>query len=713
MSQHDWHRAWRLDGPGVTLLLAQRGDQLPEPLHWGAALDPRDDPLTLASALLRPLTGGSLDIVPPLSLMPEEGRSFLGAPGLEVCAQDGTSWLTAFVVERIEANAATIAIEATDRTAALGLSLRLAFVDAVLVGEASLTNLHSSRPIMVHRLSAPTLPVAEHANRILGFGGRWIGEFDAFEVLWHPGRHVREGRLGRSSHEHFPAIATLAPGATSSEGEAWGLHLAWSGGHTMLAEELPDGRRQVQFGALMRPGEVILGPGETFATPPLHAAYSRAGRSGLARAFQAHVRASIGHQRRPRPVTCNSWEAVYFDHGLERLTKLAEEAAVLGAERFVLDDGWFGARDDATTSLGDWTVDLRKWPDGLGPLIERVEALGMEFGLWFEPEMINEASELYRAHPDWLLADPAYMPLRGRNQHVLDLARPEVSAYLFERIDALLRAHPIAYVKWDHNRPLIAAAGADGRAGTIAQTRAFYALLDALIAKHPTVEFESCSGGGGRIDHAVLTRAGRVWLSDSNDAVERMRMQNAAAMFLPPEVVGSHVGPRVSHTSRRILSMEARAWSAASRHMGFELDLAELTDAERDTLARAVRWHKANRQLLHGGVPTLLDIVEPGAYGEVVASTDASRFAAFLSYREAPARTSTRPVRLAGLDPGARYRVRLANPEAIDLELCKVYTSPLLTEAGLEASGAALMGAGVQLPIHVPATVFVLEGSHV
>jgi len=708
VSRHDWHRAWCLSGDGVSLVLAQRGEELPEAVHWGAPLSPAEDPLAFALARRRAVCGGTFDVLPPLSLLPEEGRGAQAVPGLSLSAPDGTGWLTAFRVAAVDHGSDRITIEA--REDGLALTLSLVFEGAVLVAHAVLANTGAT-PLLVARFAAPALPLPEHSGSLVTFGGHWTGEFRETHHALAPGEIVREARGGRTGHEHFPAALLLAPGATANAGEAHAVHLAWSGGHTMTCEELSDGRRQIQFGPLLRPGEIILAPGGTLRTPTLYAAYSDAGRSGIAQRLHARVRDLIGHQRRPRPVTCNSWEAVYFAHEPERLAALAGEAARLGAERFVLDDGWFGRRDDDTTSLGDWTVDRRKWPDGLAPLIDTVHRLGMEFGIWIEPEMVSEESDLCRAHPDWLLGDPRRPPLPGRNQHVLDLARPEVADHVFAQIDALLSEHSIGSVKWDHNRALSAAAGADGRAGYVRQSEAFLALLDRLIAAHPAVEFESCASGGGRIDYQVLARAGRVWLSDSNDALERMRMQNTAALFLPPEVVGSHVGPRRCHTSGRVLPMTTRAYVAAARHMGFEFDLAELTEDERDTLARAVALHKSWRPLLAGGAFHLLDLDEPNAFGEVIVA--GGRFVAFLSFVEAPARASTRPVRLAGLDAAARYRVRLANPEAVDARLSRRFSSPLLAPDGLLLSGAALCRAGIVLPIHAPGTVFVLEGEAV
>ncbi|MEM9224829.1 MAG: alpha-galactosidase [Pseudomonadota bacterium] len=706
MIDHHWGRVLRIDGTGVTLVLAQRGDQIPEIVHWGAALPSDEDLHALAAARRGAVSRGTLDVLSPQSILPEEGRSYQGTPGIEMTSPDGARWLTALCVSRIEAGPDRVCIDAADK----GVEVRLdfGFDGSLLVASTTLTN-GGSTPIHVFRLASPALPISDQSDRLATFGGHWIGEFRETVFSLGPGKLVRQARTGRTSQEDFPAALSLTPGATFNEGEVAGFHLGWSGGHEMVAEELADGRRQIQFAPLIRPGEIVLQPGESFSTPRLYGAYSRTGRSGIAQVFQGALRKTVGHQHRPRPIICNCWEAVYFDHNLNALKSLAEDAAALGAERFVLDDGWFGARDDDTTSLGDWTTHPQKWPDGLWPLVHHVQDLGMSFGLWLEPEMVSEDSDLFRSHPDWRLGDPEYPQISGRNQYVLDLGRQDVIDYLFESIDELLRTYPITYVKLDHNRHLSAASGADGRPGVVRQTAGLYALLDRLIATHPKVEFESCASGGGRIDFGILSRAGRVWLSDSNDALERMRMQSVAALFLPAEVVGSHVGPRVSHTSLRSLGMATRAWTAATRQMGLEFSLSELTGDERDTLKRAIDWHKKHRELLHSGIFYYLDPLEPDAYGELTASEDGDKFVAFFSFTKAPARASTRPIRLTGLDGTAHYRIRLINKEMIT-PLSRVYSSPLVGEDGVVLTGSALMTAGIQLPIHVPATVFVLEG---
>ena len=304
---------------------------------------------------------------------------------------------------------------------------------------------------------------------------------------------------------------------------------------------------------------------------------------------------------RPRPVHLNTWEAVYFNHDDATLRALAERAAALGVERFVLDDGWFPGRPDDHSGLGDWWPDPQKYPQGLGPLIAHVERLGMEFGLWVEPEMVNPDSALFRAHPDWALQVSGHALELGRQQLVLDLARSEVSAYLLDKLDTLLRENRIAYLKWDMNRDLAQAADVRGQLAYARQVPPLYALLQTLRARHPTVEIESCASGGGRMDLGILQHTQRFWTSDNNDAVSRITIQSGAARLFPLEVLGAHVGPAPAHTTGRSQSLALRCAVALFGHMGVEADVRKLSDTEGNTLAHWIGIYKAWRAVLHTG----------------------------------------------------------------------------------------------------------------
>ncbi len=677
-----------------TIALTTAGG-IPEVMWWGAALPPEEDLAQLAAASRHDLTGGMLDRLPPLSLCPEAGRAFQGQVGLVLFSDDGTPLLPVFDFERVEQSADHLRLVSV----ADGLRLTHEF-RAYSTGVIGLrTILDAKRPVRVHWLAAPVLP-APQDGKIIDVHGKWTREFHLNHVEWTPGVRLREARTGRSGHEHPPYVLFTGRGASNANGEVRALHYGWSGGHRMVAEELPDGRRQVQFG---HPWGAEAAAATHFETAELLALYSKAGLNGIGVGFQRDLRDRVvtwPDPARPRPVHYNCWEAIYFNHNLADLAAIADRAAEMGAERFVLDDGWFGRRDDDTTSLGDWTVDRRKWPDGLHPLIAHVHKLGMTFGLWFEPEMVNPDSDLMRAHPDWMLG-PADQ-VAGRNQMVLDLAKAEVREYLFNAVSEILAEYPIDYIKWDHNRllPVVDAA----------QTRGIYELLAALRKSHPGVEIESCASGGGRIDTGILAHTQRVWLSDSIDGIERLRMQHDAALFLPAAVTGSHVGARRSHTAGRVLPMSFRAWVAAQRHFGFEMDLRTLTEEEAATLKTVTSWWKANRTWMMAGDIHRVDSDDPAIVAEVQVAKDGHRFVLFAGQEETSVQILPRPLRLAGVDPDAVYRLRLVNPEDAPPQS----RGPNALKSGvLTLSGRALMQRGLLLPVAWPATIWVVEGERV
>ncbi|POF28544.1 alpha-galactosidase [Roseibium marinum] len=686
-------RTWHLSDTRQSLVLASFEDRLPEVVYWGPALPESENIGTLAAASVMDVTGGMIDANAPVSLNPEASRTFPGQTGLTARSAAGQPLAPSFRFESEEETEHGHTLVFTDSS--LGLSLSF---DLALTPETSLlklrTRLDSVDEIQVDWLAAPVLPTPAHLDEMIEFSGRWCAEFLTRRLAFAPGARLRDNRTGRTDHAHFPGLIVCNAATTNTQGEAYAFHYGWSGGHRMVTEELADGRRQVQFGH----ASASMAKGRFFQTAPLYAAWSPKGLNGAAVLFQRHVRDHIVKgARASRPVHYNCWEAVYFDHKLDELKSIASQAANLGAERFVLDDGWFGRRDDDTSSLGDWTVDRRKYPDGLTPLIDHIKALGLEFGIWFEPEMINEDSDLQRAHPDWVLG-PADQ-IRGRQQLVLDMSRKDVRTYLYDHIADILSNNDVGYIKWDHNRvlPVIDSA----------QTEGVYALLDRLRADFPNVEIESCSSGGGRIDFGILERTQRVWLSDSNDALERQRIQHDAALFLPASVTGSHVGPRRCHTSGRMLDIGIRAWTAAQRHMGFEMDPRELTDTEADTLRQVTSWWKANRDWMMRADILRLDSADPAVIAEQQLSEEGDRFVVFAAQIRTSDQILPYPLRLTGLNPETTYRITLTNRDDAS-RLSR--GAPLLKQTDLDASGQYLMSHGLTLPWRFPQTIWVLEG---
>ncbi len=666
---------------------------VPVIVHWGAPLG-SVDPGSVVSALARPLVQGALDVVAPVSVIPEHGSGFQGRPGLAGRRQGGTAWAPRFAAHEVLRIDGGVVIAARDAVAGLRLTTTIVLGD-VLTVQARITNEGASRYLLdaLH----PTLPLPAHASELLTFDGRWTREFHPVRRPWGSGAWVSESRAGRTSHEHQPLVFAGTPGFGEWQGEVWGVHVAWSGNHTLFAECMPDGRRYVQGGELLHPGEICLEAGESYDSPTVIATYSAGGLTPASWGFHRSLRALPSHPRSARPVLLNTWEAVYFDHSTDRLQQLATSAAALGVERFVLDDGWFGSRRDDRRGLGDWWVSPEVYPDGLGPLISHVRGLGMEFGIWVEPEMVNPDSDLFREHPSWALTTPGYEPVLGRNQLVLDLAHPDAFAHILGQLDAVLRDHDVAYVKWDMNRNHVQGSGSDGAAGTHSQTLAFYALLDALRERHPMVEFESCASGGARIDHEVLRRAERVWTSDCNDPLERQTIQWGASMLIPYELMGAHIGPNRSHTTGRVQSLAFRALTAFCGHLGVEWNVLDLTEDERGQLGEFIELHKQHRPLLHTGDSVRFDPVLNGqtaashAYG--VYATDRSEALVVHAQLTTGMSLLPPPLRLPGLLADVSYVV-----EQLPVPGARV----VWPASGLVLTGAQLAAHGVQLPRQHP-----------
>ncbi|HXQ47347.1 MAG TPA: alpha-galactosidase, partial [Caulobacteraceae bacterium] len=648
----------RLDGGGDTLLL-QQTPGAPRLIYWGEAL--LDDAIG-AEAMAERVTRGTIDGGEVFDLFPEAGRGFTGQPAFEHHRDDG-----GFVSQLKPVN-----VEVQGQCATFRLADDMAGVEAMLTVELDAdTGVASFRSRIVNRAAAPlhldwvaaaALPLG--FDELVLFDGRWAREFQTARQRLGAGMLVRENRTGRTSHHSPPFLLAGEPGFGEHSGEVLGLHFAWSGNHRLLVERLRDGRMQAQAGAFFWPGELTLGQGETYETPTLYAARSSIGTNGLTHRFHPFVRTRIlGGRlaRKPRPVNFNTWEAVYFRHDLAELKTLADAAADIGAERFVLDDGWFKGRPDDTAGLGDWTPDPAKYPNGLTPLIEHVHSLGLAFGLWVEPEMANADSDLLRAHPDWILGVAGRKQPLGRNQYVLDLTRAEVFENLYAQIDDLLSGNAISYLKWDMNRDLMHPASG-GRAAAHRQTLAVYALVDRLRAAHPAVEIEDCSSGGGRADFEMLKRTDRIWLSDCNDPIERQAMQRAFTIFFPPEVMGSHVAATADHTTGRRSSMEFRALTALFGHMGIEADVRAFTESERAALKRWIAAYKDHRALIHSGRLSRQTVSDPAALAFMIAGeTEVLASYAQLGVR---AKVSPDPLRLKGLDPAAVYRVAMIAPAA-------------------------------------------------
>lgn len=658
----------RTDGVGV--LVDLRAGELPAVIHWGDDLGPLDHAtaVALVEAGVPPLLGNVVDDPVRVALVPEARTGWLGRPGL-VGDRGGRDWSPRFTTTAATLDGAPLAaglttadgggslhVEARDDVARLALTIDVELTpDGVLRARAAVTN--RGEPYRLDEL-AVALPVPPRARELLDLAGRWTQERVPQRRGLTVGTHLREGRRGRTGPDAATLLTAGRPGFGFADGEVWGLHVAWSGNHRHWAERLASGEQVLGGSELLLPGEVVLGPGETYTSPWVYGVHGH-GLDAQASRLHRMLRRRPHHPGTPRPVTLNVWEAVYFDHDLPTLRALADAAAEIGVERFVLDDGWFRGRRDDTAGLGDWFVDEDVWPDGLGPLADHVHGLGMELGLWFEPEMVNLDSDLAREHPDWVMATGGRVGVPARNQHVLDLTHPDAAAYVLERMTAVIGAYGVDHVKWDHNRDLVDAGSPPGGQPAVhGQTLAAYALMAELRRRFPGLEIESCSSGGGRVDLGVVEHTQRVWASDCTDALERQQIQPWTAQLLPLEYVGAHVSADVNHQTHRAHSLSFRAGTALFGHLGVEWDLTRSTPEQLAELRAWIDLYRAERGLLHTGTLVRTDAADPDAqlvWGVVAPDRSRALFQVATLARSvsAPAGRFT----LRGLDPDRRYRV--------------------------------------------------------
>ncbi|MFA9444001.1 alpha-galactosidase [Egicoccus sp. AB-alg6-2] len=651
-----------LDAGGVGLVVDVAGG-VPRVLHWGAPVgdDASDRRFLSTLGEAQRWSDGLTGAQRHPAILPEQSTGWMGTPGLEG-HREGTDFSTAFTRTdwHLEGDAEqgwALTVDAADEVAGLGLRSHLELCPAGVVRvRATVSNTASTGSYTLDAMRL-ALPVPAEAQELLDFTGRHLRERTPQRHTFSSGTHLREGRRGRTGSDATFVLAAGTDGFGFRDGEIWAVHTAWSGNHATFAELTLSGVRVLGGGELLLPGEVRLAPGEQYTTPWLYGAHGH-GLDAVSASFHEHLRRRETHPAPTRPVVLNTWEAVYFDHDLDALLELAELGARVGVERFVLDDGWFLGRRDARAGLGDWVVDAAVWPDGLEPLVKGVRSLGLQFGLWFEPEMVSEDSDLARAHPEWIMGPGDRLPLRGRHQQVLNLTVPEAFEHVLESISRLVDAHEIDYIKWDHNRDLLEPGDrATRRPRVHEQTLAVYGLMDELKRRHPGLEIESCSSGGGRVDLAVLERTDRVWASDCIDAVERQRIQRWTSLLLPPELIGSHVGAPTAHTTRRTHDLAFRAATAVFGHFGIEWDLRDASPAELDELAGWVTFYKQVRELVCTGTTVRCDYPDEAYWAHGVVAIDRrSALFAFVAMDTSPVAQPGR-IRLPGLDPDRRYRI--------------------------------------------------------
>jgi len=594
-----------------------------------------------------------------LDLTYQDHRILPGKPSIE--------GLPASYVESDD-EADTLEVDLADGPSGVGVSLSYTIYRdrPIICRSARVRNAGTQRVTLRYAMSA-SFDLPDDDWTLLHLSGDWARERHLRTRPLEMGRQSIASTRGASSHQHNPFLALQRASTTEAAGEAIGIALVYSGNFLAEVEVDSFATARIRIGILPETFTWALEPGTEFATPEAILGYSAAGLGELSDAFHRLLRDRVARgmwRDRPRPVLVNNWEGTYFDFTEERLLAIASVARDLGVELFVLDDGWFGARDDDTTSLGDWFVDRRKLPDGIDGLARKIENLGLRFGLWIEPEMVSQQSQLFEAHPDWVIGVPGRPRTEGRQQLVLDMSRPEVVDHLFGVLSDVLGSAPISYVKWDMNRnitePYSAALPAD-RQGEFFHRYILgvYELYRRLTERFPEILFESCAGGGGRFDAGLLGFAPQAWTSDDTDAVERLRIQWGTSLLYPLSSMGAHVSAVPNHQAGRITPLATRAAVAFFGVFGYELDTIALSPGERGEIADQIAFYIAHRDLFQRGRFIRLRSPFEGDGNQTAWMTVSSdRRQAIVGFYQVLNRPSPGPdrLRLRGLDPDLVYR---------------------------------------------------------
>jgi len=571
-------------------------------------------------------------------------------------------------------------VEADDEAATLEVDLRDApsgttvtlsytiFRDLPVIARSMRVRNEGEKAIRAHVAMSASVDLPDADWQFVHLSGSWARERHIHARQLEPGRQSISSPRGSSGHQHNPFLLLRRATATEEHGEAIGFSLVYSGNFLVETEVEPYGTARVRLGVDPETFSWSIDPGAEFATPEAVVVYSEGGLDALSDAYHRLYRERLARGRwrdRDRPVLLNNWEGTYFDFTEDRLLAMASVARELGMELFVLDDGWFGQRDDDRSSLGDWFADRRKLPGGIDGLARKIEGIGLRFGLWIEPEMISERSDLFAAHPDWAIGIPGRPRSEGRQQLVLDMSRAEVRDHLFEVLSEVLAGAPISYVKWDMNRYITEPYSLSlppERQGEFFHRYVLgvYDLYGRLTARFPDILFESCAGGGGRFDPGLLAFAPQGWTSDDTDAVERLKIQWGTSLAYPLSSMGAHVSAVPNHQVARVTPLATRAAVAFFGVLGYELDPTALPAEERRDVAEQVAFYKRHRALLQRG--RFVRLLSPfdgdgNRTAWMVVSRDATQaIVAAYQVLNRPAQGIER-VRPRGLDPAISYQV--------------------------------------------------------
>ena len=522
--------------------------------------------------------------------------------------------------------------------------------------------------VTIDRVMSCNVDLIDDAWEMVQLNGAWSRERHVTTMPLRPGIQSVYSMRGHSSAQFNPFLALKRKECTETQGECMGFTLLYSGSFLAGVEVDNYHVSRVQIGIHPDCFEWTLQQGESFETPEAVYVYSEDGLNGMSQAFHTLFNRHLvrgKYRMKERPILINNWEATYFDFDEEKIVRIAETAAQAGIELFVLDDGWFGNRNDDHRGLGDWYVNLQKLPHGISGLSQRIHSLGMQFGLWIEPEMVNRDSNLYRTHPEWVMVDPDYVPCHGRNQYVLDFSRKEVVDYIFKCLDQVLDGADVNYIKWDMNRTMSEVYSRSH--SSLQQGRVMheyilgvYDLYERLIQKYPEILFESCASGGGRFDAGMLYYAPQAWTSDNSDAVERLKIQYGTSYVYPPSCMGAHVSAVPNHQVFRNTPLNTRANTAFYGAFGYELDLSKLTEDELEQVRQQVTFMKKYRSVFQYG--TFYRLSSPFESNETVwMSVSQDQKTAIVGYYRVlnEVNVGYRRIRLKGLNPDEQYRISM------------------------------------------------------
>ncbi|MEH3101730.1 alpha-galactosidase [Sphingomonas adhaesiva] len=665
-------RVFRLTGGDTEYDIAIDEQGYLRPAYWGKALDAAT-PITLP-LLPAPPVIGAMD--PPSSVTAQEyagqGGGIVTEPGIKVAFADGNRDLVLkYRSHRIAGE--TLTIELADISRPFTVTLRYTVDPATgIVGRSATARNDGKAPVRIDQIAAATLTLPYRPGYRLSYlAGRQLAEFGFAQQDVGPALAVLESRRGGTSNHMSPWFAIDQKGVSDEEhGPVWFGTLGWSGSWRISVGTDLIGRVRIAGGYNPYDFSWQLRPGETLETPIFYVGYSDDGMGGASRLQHRFQIAGIlpGNGRpKVRPVLYNSWEATEFAIDEAGQIALAEKAARIGVERFVMDDGWFGKRDSDRAGLGDWTPSRTKFPNGLGPLIDRVHKLGMEFGLWVEPEMVNPDSDLYRAHPDWVINFTGRPRTESRNQLTLNLARADVRDHVLKVLDELLTTNDIQYLKWDYNRSFSEPGWpeqpvADQQRLYVDYTRNLYHILAELKKRHPRVEIESCSSGGGRVDLGILRYTNQVWTSDNTDAFDRLTIQDGFTHAFTPAIMMAWTTDVPNWATGRTVDLSYRFLSAMQGGLGVGNNLNKWGAADFDVATRMIADYKTIRETVQTGA--LYRLARPGDGGPTVdtlyVADDKRQAILFHMLQNYQARDDVPAIRLRGLDPDRRYTVRLA-----------------------------------------------------